>query len=194
MLIQIINSTTRNERFSERVANWVVEYTRQYDGVDFEVVDLRDHPLPYFDGPSPMWTPGQHSRDDVARFAATVDRADGYIMLAAEYNHGYPGVLKNAMDWTYQEWHRKPISFVSWGNMGGTRSVEQLRQVAVEFEMAPLRHAVHILPDIYMKAIEKDVTDVSAFAPSEPWLKVLTDDLLWWTAALSKARGERAGN
>jgi NAD(P)H-dependent FMN reductase len=46
------------------------------------------------------------------RFGRTVDRADGYIVLTAEYDHGYSAVLKNAMDWTFVEWRRKPITFV----------------------------------------------------------------------------------
>ena len=77
-------------------------------------------------------------------------------MLTAEYNHGYPAVLKNAMDWTFVEWRRKPMSFVGWGQVGGARAIEQLRQVAVEFEMAPLRHAVHILPDAMIAARQAD--------------------------------------
>jgi len=74
---------------------------------------------------------------EVARLGATLDRADGYVVVTGEYNHGCPAVLTNAMDWTFVEWTRKPISFVGWGNVGGSRAIEQLRQVAVEFEMAP---------------------------------------------------------
>ena len=81
-----------------------------------------------------------------------IDRADGYVILTAEYNHGYPAVLKNALDSTFVEWRRKPMAFVGWGNTGGACAVEQLRAVAVEFEMAPLRHAVHVQPDV-MRAI-----------------------------------------
>jgi NAD(P)H-dependent FMN reductase len=110
-------------------------------------------------------------------------------VLTAEYNHGYPAVLKNAMDWTFPEWHRKPIAFVGWGNVGGARAIEQLRLVAVEFEMAPLRHAVHILPDVMITARHADdVTDTTAFGPLEPKLKLLADDLTWWAAALAAAR------
>ncbi|GIF99488.1 NADPH-dependent FMN reductase [Catellatospora citrea] len=189
MHIQVINGTTREGRFSERIAHWVLGFAKQYDGVEFELVDLRDHPLPFFDGTAPMWTPRQYANDEVARFGRTVDRADGYIVLAAEYNHGYSAVLKNAMDWTYAEWHRKPVSFVGWGSVGGARAIEQLRQVAVEFEMAPLRHAVHIAPDLYLPALEQpDPTDSAVFAPAEPFLKLLTDDLLWWAGALRTAR------
>ena len=110
-------------------------------------------------------------------------------MLTAEYNHGYPAVLKNAMDWTFPEWQRKPIAFVGWGNVGGARAIEQLRLVAVEFEMAPLRHAVHILPDVMLPARQAaDISDTTAFAPLEPKLKLLADDLTWWAAALAAAR------
>jgi NAD(P)H-dependent FMN reductase len=56
------------------------------------------------------------------------------------------------MDHTFVEWRRKPIAFVAWGNVGGARAVEQLRLVAVEFEMTPLRHAVHILPEVFLAA------------------------------------------
>ena len=72
----------------------------------------------------------------------------GIVILTGEYNHGYPAVLKNALDSTFPEWRRKPVAFVGWGNTGGARAIEQLRLVAIEFEMAPLRHAVHVLPDI----------------------------------------------
>ena len=94
--------------------------------------------------------------DEVSRFGAAVARADGFVILTGEYNHGYPAVLKNAMDSTFVEWRRKPISFVGWGNVGGARAIEQLRQVAVEFEMAPLRWAVHILPDILISLRQAD--------------------------------------
>jgi NAD(P)H-dependent FMN reductase len=90
------------------------------------------------------------------------------------------------MDWTFVEWTRKPISFVGWGNVGGARAIEQLRQVAVEFEMAPLRHAVHILADTMIAA--RQVSGTGIFQPLEPKLKVLADDLLWWAEALHNAR------
>ena len=93
------------------------------------------------------------------------------------------------MDWTFVEWRRKPITFVGWGNVGGARAIEQLREVAVEFEMAPLRYAVHVLPDVMIPLIVgEDRTDLSPFVPLEPRLDLLADDLTWWTAALAGAR------
>jgi NAD(P)H-dependent FMN reductase len=189
MLIQVITGTTREGRFSERVAHWVTRYLSDHHEFDVELVDLRDYPLPFFDGPAPAKAPRDYPSDEVARLGHALDRADGFVVLTAEYNHGYPAVLKNAMDWTFAEWRRKPVTFAGWGNVGGARAIEQLREVAVEFEMAPLRHAVHILPEILVAARQADdPADASAFAPLEPKLKLLADDLAWWTAALRTAR------
>ena len=189
MLIQVITGTTRAGRFSERVADWVVDYLRSRTRIEVEPVDLREHPLPFFDAPPPARSPHDYADADVARLGTTVERADGYIMVTGEYNHRYPAVLKNAMDWTFAEWVRKPIAFVSWGNVGGARAVEQLRLVAVEFAMAPVRHAVHILPETMVAARQTtDPADTTVFAPLEPRLKLMADDLLWWAAALRRAR------
>jgi NAD(P)H-dependent FMN reductase len=192
MLVQIIVGTTREGRFSERVAAWAVERLSGRDEVDVEVLDLRDHPLPYFDGAAPARLGRDYPSAEVARLGERIDRADAFVVLTAEYNHGYPAVLKNAMDWTFVEWRRKPITFIGWGNVGGARAIEQLRQVAAEFEMAPVRHAVHILPDVLIPArTAEDPTDVTVFAPLEQKFELMVDDLLWWTRALAEARSAR---
>jgi NAD(P)H-dependent FMN reductase len=189
MLVQVITGTTREGRFSERVARWVLGHLQAQPAFDVELVDLREYPLPFFDAPPPARTPRDYPRADVARLGEALDRADAYVVLTGEYNHGYPAVLKNAMDWTFVEWRRKPITFVGWGNVGGARAIEQLRQVAVEFEMAPLRHAVHILPDVMIRARQAtDAGDVSPFEALEPKLMLLIDDLAWWTATLTAGR------
>ena len=189
MLLQVITSTTREGRFSERVAPWVMDRLGQRDDFEVELLDLRDHPLPFFDGDAPAKTGRDYADDAVVRFGRVVDRADGYVFLTAEYNHGYPAVLKNALDSTFVEWRRKPVSFVGWGNTGGARAIEQLRAVAVEFEMAPLRHAVHVLPDV-MRAIfgSEHPGDLAHFSSLEPRRAMLADDLTWWMRALATAR------
>jgi NAD(P)H-dependent FMN reductase len=189
MDVALITGTTREGRFSALVAEWITAHLAEHPEVVIDGVDLRDHPLPFFDGMAPARTGRDYARDDVARLGTAIDRADGYVVLTGEYNHGYPAVLKNAMDWTFVEWRHKPITFVGWGNVGGARAIEQLRQVAVEFEMAPLRHAVHILPET-MIAIRQagDDADVSYFSPYEAKLELMIDDLLWWMQALTPAR------
>jgi len=191
MLLQVITGTTREGRFSERVAQWAIDRLQDREGFDVELLDLRDHPLPFFDGPAPARNPRDYGSDEVARLGRAIDRTDGFIVLTAEYNHGYPAVLKNAMDWTFVEWRHKPIAFMGWGNVGGARAIEQLRNVAVEFEMAPTRHAVHILADVMIASRSDE--GLAPFAPLDPRLDLLVDDLLWWTAALATARAADEG-
>ena len=193
MLVQVITGTTREGRFSEKVAAWAEGELQRRTDFEIETVDLRDHILPFFDGIAPARRGREYPSDEVARLGRTIDRADGFIVLTAEYNHGYPAVLKNAMDWTFVEWRRKPITFVGWGNVGGARAIEQLRNVAVEFEMAPLRWAVHVLPDVMLPIIRgNDPDDLSPFDALPPRLTMLADDLAWWAGALGAARAATA--
>src|ERR1700749_4249200 len=152
MLIQATPSPTREGRFSERVATWVTGQLANRDDFDVEPIDLREYPLPFFDGVAPARAPREYASPELEQLGRRLDRADGDIMLTAEYNAGYPAVLNNEVEWRSGKGGQKPMSFVGWGQVGAARAIEQLRLVAVEFEMAPLRHAVHILPDITMMA------------------------------------------
>lgn len=194
MRIAVVNGTTRQGRFSEKVAAWVTGHLQARGDVEVDLIDLRDHPLPFFDQVPPAYAPRDYgSSEELAALGRALDRADGFVVLVAEYNHGYSAVLKNALDHTFVEWRRKPVAFAGWGGVGGARAVEQLRQVFVEFEAAPLRHAVHLLPDVFGPARESaDPVADGLFEALEPRLKVLGDDLLWWARAL--AAGRAAGD
>ncbi|MCF1592598.1 NADPH-dependent FMN reductase [Streptomyces muensis] len=187
--ILVVNSSTRQGRFSDGIATWAVQRLKERGDFIVDLLDLRDHPLPFFDDTPPVYHPREYADEGVARLARQIDAADGYVFLVAEYNHGYTAVLKNALDHTFVEWRRKPVAFIGWGNVGGARAIEQLREVAVEFEMAPLRHAVHVLPDVMRAARERGgQADSALLAPLEPRLDLLADDLAWWTEALATAR------
>ena len=186
--IAVIITSTRQERFADRPAAWVTERLRR-EGLEVDVIDMRDHDLPSFDGQSPMYAPRQYATPAIAEFGRRIDEADAYIVLASEYNHGYSGVFKNAADHLFAEWDRKPIAFVAWGNVGGARAVEQLRSVAIEFGMAPIRPAVHILPDVLVPAMMAPTYDAELFTALEPKLDALVEELTWWTATLLQARG-----
>ena len=187
--IDVVLGSTRPNRFAEKPARWVLERLNARPGVEARLVDLRDHPLPFFDREAPPAHTGrEHPTPETARFAATIDQADGYVFVTPEYNHGPSAVLKNALDHTFIEWHRKPVAFVGSGNVGGARAIEQLRQIVVELEMAPLRHAVHILPDVMIAAMGAELGDLSVFSPLEHKLTALNDDLVWWADALAAAR------
>ena len=188
-LIQIIVGTTRPGRFSDKPVAWLVDRLGHRDDLALEIVDVRDHPLPLYESAvSPARAQRQYEDERVIRFGRIVDRADGYIIVAGEYNHGYPASLKNAMDYVFPEFNRKPVTFVGYGQVGGARAVEQLRLVAVEFEMAPLRHAIHIFPDLMIAARGADPFTPEIFASLDQRLEMVMADLLWWSRALGAAR------
>ena len=147
--IQVIMGSTRQGRFVEQPAQWIFEKLKEKKDIEAELIDLRDWPLPFFDEPESPGMMGIMKADYVGKlgkkWANKIGEADGYLMVVPEYNHGYPAVLKNAIDYVYKEWNNKPIAFMSYGGVaGGTRSVQQLRQVAIELQMVPIRNGVHI--------------------------------------------------
>jgi NAD(P)H-dependent FMN reductase len=145
--------------------------------------------MPFFDAPIPPAMPGRppYEHEVVKRWTQAIAASDGFIMVAPEYNHGPSAVLKNAIDWVYPEWNRKAVTFVGYGSVGGARAIEQLREIAVEMQLAPTRAAVHIpVAALYAHFQGKDTTphlnELNAVADQA------LDDLLWWTRALQAAR------
>ncbi len=188
-IIQVIVGSTRPGRFADKPVAWLADRLGHRGDFDLDILDLRDHPLPFYDKAlPPARSLADYPDQDVARLGRAIEHADGYIVVTSEYNHGYPASLKNAMDHVFPEFNRKPVMFVGYGNVGGARAIEQLRLVVVEFEMAPLRHAIHILPELMIAARLADPFSPEVFSSLDQRLDTAVTDLLWWTAALGTAR------
>jgi NAD(P)H-dependent FMN reductase len=189
--VLVVIGSTREGRFGDKPAHWIHGFLNDDERIEAELVDLKDWPLPFFDSPmSPMRvTDGNYGHDIVNRFGQKMATGDAFVMIAAEYNHGPTAVLKNAIDWLGHEWTKKPISFVGYGNAGGARAIEQLRQIAIELQMAPIKQAVHLPGPLYM-AIRGEKGPVSAahFEPVAAAAKAMRDELVWWGSALRAAK------
>jgi NAD(P)H-dependent FMN reductase len=190
-VISVIIGSTREGRFSEKPANWIVQHLKKRDGVEARLLDLRDFPMPFFDQPVPPATPGKppYPYDVVQKWTAEIAKSDGFVFITPEYNYGPPAVLKNAIDWVYPEWNRKAAAFVSYGGTAGVRSVQQLREIAVELQLAPVRNSVHIPVSTLWAHFQGGDVDAGLAELAEPAGKMI-DDLLWSTAALKTARGQ----
>jgi NAD(P)H-dependent FMN reductase len=192
--LKVILGSTREGRFGDKPAHWILGEAARLSGVSAELLDLRDFPLPFFDRPtSPIREGGVYPDPAVTRWAAKIAEADAFIVVAPEYNHGYSAVLKNAFDHIFPEWARKAIGFVSYGNAGGARGVEQMRLVAIELQMWPIRSAIHIPSDIYLAAMKEPVPpNPEVFAPLKKMrgdrVAMFLDDLFWAARALRAAR------
>lgn len=183
MHLQIILGSIREGRRSGPVAQWVLERASLHPEMTVELIDLKTWALPMFDL-AQFPSEGNYQDPLQQRWAETIARADAYLFVSPEYNHGYTAALKNALDYLYAEWNRKPASFVSFGNAEGARGVQQLRLVLVELEIAPLPTAVH-LRDVASK-IHDGV--FHADPREDKRFDVMYGELLWWTKALRAAR------
>jgi NAD(P)H-dependent FMN reductase len=181
--IGIILGSTRPNRNGEQVAKWVYETAALRSDADFELVDLRDYPLPHLDEPLPP-SMGQYQNDHTKEWSDKIASFDGFVIVTPEYNHSTSGVLKNAIDYLYAEWNNKAVGFVSYGAVGGARAAEQLRLISGELQMADVRQQVAL-------SLLTDFENYSVFRPSAyhvAALNTLLDQVVAWSSALAPLR------
>jgi len=181
--IGIILGSTRPNRNGEQVAKWVYDIASSRDDAEFELVDLRDYPLPHLDEPLPP-SMGQYTNEHTRQWAEKIASFDGFVFVTPEYNHSTSGVLKNAIDYLYAEWNNKAAGFVSYGGVGGARAAEHLRLIAGELQMADVRQQVAL-------SLLTEFENFSVFRPgdyNQAALDTLLDQVIAWSTALAPLR------
>lgn len=186
--LALIIGSTRPQRFADIPARWIVAGAAERSDFALDILDLRDQNLPLFEEPiAPAWTQGVYSNPLAEEWRQKIGKYDGFIITAAEYNHGPTAVLKNALDSATFEWRRKPVAFVGYGGVGGARAIEQLRGVAVELHMAPIKAEVNIGMEPFLGILQqgKTLDDYPHLAASRT---TVFDEIVWWGNALKAAR------
>ncbi len=181
--IAIILGSTRPGRNGEAVAKWVYDIAKSRGDAEFEYVDIKDYGLPLLDEPVPP-SQGVYSKEHTKKWAAKIDSFDAFVFVTAEYNHGIPGALKNAIDFLYKEWNNKVAGFVGYGSAGGVRAVEQLRLVMAEMQVATVRAQVQL-------SLFTDFENFSVFKPApyqEKSVNTMLDQVVSWATALKTLR------
>jgi NAD(P)H-dependent FMN reductase len=174
--VVVIIGSIRRGRFGPTAAGWFAAQACERDDVEVDVVDLAEAWLPEVLPDDRAGLPTPQPVRDLAPWLAA---ADAFVVVTPEYNHGYPGSLKNAIDWFREEWRAKPVGFVCYGGpAGGLRAVEQLRQVFVAVGAVPICEALS-LPD------RQDRFDL---ATTKAAATALIDQLTWWAAVLRNHR------
>jgi NAD(P)H-dependent FMN reductase len=184
--IAVILGSTRPGRNGEAVARWVYEIAKKRNDAEFEFIDIKDFNLPLLDEPVPP-SQGQYSKEHTKVWSAKIDSFDGYIFVTAEYNHGIPGALKNAIDYLYKEWNNKAAGLVGYGSAGGVRAVEQLRLVMAELQVADVRAQVAV-------SIITEFEDFRIFKPAsyqEELVNNMLDQVISWGRALKFLRTQK---
>jgi NAD(P)H-dependent FMN reductase len=131
LFIPIILGTARQGRRSEHAARFVFEQTKKRGDVETELIDVRELPMKLDDA-------GEQMKDP--KFSAAIDRCDGLVIVTPEYNHGYPGLLKHALDMNLKEYIHKAVGIcgVSAGPFGGARMIQGLLPVMRELGLVAI--------------------------------------------------------
>lgn len=181
--VVVIIGSIRHGRFGPTAAAWFASQACERDDVEVDVVDLAEAWLPEVLPDEGACLPTPQPVRDLAPWLAA---ADAFVVVTPEYNHGYPGSLKNAIDWFREEWQAKPVAFVCYGGpAAGLRAVEQLRQVFTAVGAVPIHETVS-LPhhrdgfDPAGRPLDRDTTNAAATA--------LLDQLTRWAALLRDHR------
>jgi NAD(P)H-dependent FMN reductase len=191
--IAIVIGSTRSGRYADKAAGWMLKQTQARDDIEAELLDLRDHPLPFFDEKGPLIsTPSENA--EALRWQKTLARYDGFVFVVAEYNHSITGVLKNALDQAYKEWGRKPFTAIGYGGTGAARAVEHLRLIAIALRMVSTVASVHIGGADFMST-----SPMGANKPIEgieesllAATKSALDELVWWAHVTMAATAAEA--
>ncbi|QCQ92157.1 NADPH-dependent FMN reductase [Rhodococcus sp. SGAir0479] len=169
--LEVIVGSVRVGRFAPVVVDWLVERAGAREEFDTAVLDLADASLPQDLSRTP----------EVDSFTDRIGRADAFVVVTSEYNHGYPAALKTAFDTVKHQWRAKPVGFVAYGGMsGGLRAVEQLRQVVAELHMVSVRESV----SFHQARKHFDPQDGAA---NDAAGRMLTQ-LAWWAGAVRAQR------
>jgi NAD(P)H-dependent FMN reductase len=126
--ILVIGGSVRPRRICPEIAAWVTQVGRQTISASFEVVDLKEWPLPMDDEPEIPAT-GDYACEHTRAWSEKISEGAAFIFVSPQYNWGYPAPLKNALDHLYREWSGKPAMIVTYGGHGGGKCADQLRQV-----------------------------------------------------------------
>jgi NAD(P)H-dependent FMN reductase len=180
--LAVIIASTRHGRFGPVAATWFAHQASRRGNLRVDLVDLAEAQLPQTltDAHEPV---PAAVRDLAPRLAA----AEGFVVVTPEYNRSFPAPLKTAIDWFYEEWQAKPVTFVAYGrDSGGLHAVGQLREIFTELHAVTIRDAV-TLP-CYWDLFAADGSWPRHSADCNVTVKTVLDQLTWWAYALRDAR------
>jgi NAD(P)H-dependent FMN reductase len=177
LFIPVILGTTRKGRMSAHAARWLVGQVAKQSGVETELIDIAELPLPTNDAGEGVKDPG---------FSKKMNRADALVIVSPEYNHGYSGLLKHVLDSCLKEYIHKAVGIagVSAGPFGGTRVIQNLLPVMRELGL------VTIFWDVNFSSVQKvfdesgKLLDESFTRRAEKFLK----ELIWMARTLRYGR------
>ncbi|MGW5386281.1 NADPH-dependent FMN reductase [Nocardia sp. NPDC003963] len=178
--VAVIIGSSRDGRFAPAVGDWFLARAARRADLSPVTVDIAATELPHtFGAPAAALTGTRE----------TLGAADAFVVVTPEYNHSYPGTLKNFIDLHNAEWQAKPVGFVSYGGIsGGLRATEHLRTVFAELHAVTVRETV----SFHNPWSQRDEAGALVGGDgADTAVTTLLDQLVWWGEALRTARAVR---
>lgn len=176
--LAVIVASTRQERRGGHIAKWFTQQAELQVAFKVDLIDLAEVALSLDQSTTPSF-------DDVR---TALKAAEAFVVVTPEYNHSFPAPLKALIDLSGNQWHAKPVGFVSYGGLsGGVRAVEQLRPVLAEMHATTIRNTV-ALPNVWDLLDDRGKV-IDATRPNRS-AKAMLHQLAWWARALRTAREE----
>lgn len=185
--ILVVVGSIREGRIGDKVGEWVIDQAKQRsEEFEYELLDLKDYPMKLFEESAhPAMLNGNSSDENANKWIKKVGEADGFILITPEYNRGTSAALKNALDYPYNEWHKKPLTVVSYGGVaGGARAMEQLRTNAIELQAVAIREGL-LISFVHQK-LEDGKLKLDEYYTKQ--LDVTLNQLEWYAKVLKQAR------
>jgi NAD(P)H-dependent FMN reductase len=175
--VGVIIGSTRPRRISPEIAEWVRAIAQGEGALAFETIDLREINLPFLDEPE-MAALGTYLHEHTRRWSALVSSFDGFVFVFPQYNWGYPGVLKNALDYLYVEWRDKPVGLVTFGTRGGGRAAAQMQIVVQGLHMRNTVTNPQLNTNLEQLDADRKFIDIAgAFAPFVADVRAMAGEL-----------------
>ena len=192
MKVQIITGSTRKERVSDRISDWVAHEAKNLPDTKVEIVDLADYPIPFFDEAiSPQYNPDRNPDPSVAKLLTKLSEADAFVLVTPEYNRSYSAVLKNVLDNIDFQFKQKPVALVAHGSTGGAQAVSHLRGAIPGLLGITVPSATYLIGRagelINGEGVLEEELKANPYGPQAA-LKNTLAELKWYSDALSAAR------
>jgi NAD(P)H-dependent FMN reductase len=186
--LKVILSTVRPGRKGPIVGSWIAGVAKAHGSFEVEILDLAVINLPMMDEeqhPSLR----QYEHEHTKGWSKSIEEADAFIFVTAEYDFNYPAPLRNALEYLVHEWAYKAAGIVSYGGVSaGTRAANSLKGDLASLKVVPLTEMVNL--PFFSKGINENgvllVNEVSNQAAA-----TMLNELERWTRGLRSIKANK---
>ena len=182
MKIAILLGSVRAGRQTHKIAYYVEKKLIERGHVVI-MLDLGAQPIPLM---NERYGRAELQPPEVTELAQKFQEADAILLVSPEYHGSFTGVLKNALDYYWKEFERKPMGVIATGSgrMGGINASTQLQHIILSMGAYPVPYKL-LVPQIQHAFDEQ-------MQPVQPELVKSTErflnEFLWFANAIVQAK------